>query len=121
MGGVGVAGLAVGSVAGILTLGHKSTVNDNCNADTKQCNAAGYDAAQSGKTLGLVTTTGLVVGAVGVGIGAYLLLSNGKGESHTAVTAGWMGGAHRRFFGATLVASDGEHPKGWTFAVHRRT
>jgi len=93
LGGIGVAGLAVGSVAGILTLGHKSTVNDNCNADTKQCNATGYDAAQSGKTLGLVTTTGLVVGAVGVGIGAYLLLSSGNGESHTAVTAGWMGSA----------------------------
>jgi hypothetical protein len=92
MGGIGVAGLAVGGVAGILTLGKKSTVDDNCNADTKFCNSTGYDAAQSGKTLGLITTTGLVVGAVGVGVGAYLLLSNGSGQAHSAVTAGWVGG-----------------------------
>jgi hypothetical protein len=93
MGGIGVAGLAVGGVAGILTLGHKSTVDDNCNANTKTCNSTGYDAAQSGKTLGLITTTGLIVGAVGIGVGAYLILSNGSaGETHTVVTAGWMGG-----------------------------
>jgi hypothetical protein len=91
MGGIGVAGLAVGSVAGILTLGHKSTVDDNCDAN-KVCNPTGYDAAQSGKTLGLITTTGLVVGAVGLGLGAYFLLSSGPGEAHTAIAAGAVRG-----------------------------
>ena len=49
VGGIGVAGLGVGAVAGILTLGKKGTVDDNCNA-AKRCNPEGYDAAQSGKT-----------------------------------------------------------------------
>jgi hypothetical protein len=77
LGGIGAAGLGVGAVAGILTLGKKGTVDENCNAD-KRCNQTGYDAAQSGKTLGMVTTAGLVVGAIGVGVGAYLLLSGDK-------------------------------------------
>jgi hypothetical protein len=84
VGGVGVAGFGVGAVAGILTLGKKGTVDDNCNAD-KRCNPTGYDAAQSGKTLGMVTTAGLVVGAIGVGVGAYLLLSGDKSGTTTAV------------------------------------
>jgi hypothetical protein len=90
VGGIGVAGLGVGAVAGILTLGKKGTVDDNCNAE-KRCNQAGYDAAQSGKTLGMVTTTGLVVGAIGVGVGAYLLLSGDKNTTGggSAVTAGF--------------------------------
>jgi hypothetical protein len=88
VGGIGVAGLGVGAVAGILTLGKKGTVDDNCNAD-KRCNPTGYDAAQSGKTLGMVTTTGLIVGAIGVGVGAYLLLSGDKAGTANSVTAGF--------------------------------
>jgi hypothetical protein len=88
VGGIGVAGLGVGAVAGILTLGKKGTVDDNCNAD-KRCNPTGYDAAQSGKTLGMVTTTGLVVGVLGVGVGTYLLLSGDKTGATSAVAAGF--------------------------------
>jgi hypothetical protein len=87
VGGLGVAGLGVGAVAGILTLGKKGTVDDNCNAN-KLCNAEGYDAAQSGKTLGMVTTAGLIAGTIGVGVGAYLLLSRDT-SSGAAVTAGF--------------------------------
>jgi hypothetical protein len=91
VGGIGVAGLGVGAVAGILTLGKKGTVDDNCNAD-KRCNPTGYDAAQSGKTLGMITTGGLVVGVLGVGVGAYLLLSGDKTGASTAITAGFADG-----------------------------
>jgi hypothetical protein len=91
MGGIGLAGLVVGGVAGVLTIADKSTVDSNCDA-TKHCSQTGYDAAQSGKTLGLVTTTGLLIGAVGLGTGAYLLLSSkGSTEARTVVTAGWVG------------------------------
>jgi hypothetical protein len=100
IGGFGVAGLVMGTVAGIATLSHKSTVDDNCNPDTKKCNSTGYDAAQSGKTLGLLTTIGLAAGAAGVGIGAYLLLSGSSEPTSTRV-------------GAELS------PGGATFAVQR--
>lgn len=73
LGGLGVAGLVTGVVAGILVLDRKSTVADNCTDHV--CNQTGYDAAQSGKTLGVVTTVGLVTGAVGLGGATYLFLS----------------------------------------------
>jgi len=94
LGGVGVAGLVVGTVAGVMVLDRKSTVDDNCNA-SKVCNQEGLDAAESGRTLGVVTTTGLVVGALGIGIGAYLILSSPKEQGpHTAlVTSGEPHGA----------------------------
>jgi hypothetical protein len=72
--GVGVAGLVTGIVAGVLVLGDQSTVDENCDAD-KRCNAEGLDAAEHGKTFGIVTTVGLVTGAVGLGAGTYLILS----------------------------------------------
>jgi hypothetical protein len=94
LGGVGLAALAVGTVAGVLVLEKKSTVDDNCDA-TKRCNQQGFDAAESGRTLGVVTTTGLVVGALGVGIGAYLILSSPKerGPQTALVTSGEPNGA----------------------------
>lgn len=84
-GGVGVAGLAVGGVAGLLTLGKKSTVDDNCSAD-KRCNRTGYDAVSAGKTLGTVSVVGFVLGAIGAGAGAYFLLSDGSpNQTRTAL------------------------------------
>ena len=121
MGGIGVAGLAVGSVAAFLRWDTRAPSTTTATRTRNNATRAGYDAAQSGKTLGLVTTTGLVVGAVGVGIGAYLLLSNGNGRVTHRRHRRVDGQRDRRFSGATLVASDGEHPKGWTFVVHRRT
>lgn len=72
--GVGVAGLVTGIVAGVMVLGDKSTVDANCD-DDKRCNAEGLDAAERGKTMGIVTTVGLVTGAVGLGAGTYLIVS----------------------------------------------
>lgn len=85
-GGVGVAGVAVGTVTGILAIGKKSTVDDNCNPDTRICNATGADAASSGRTLGTITTASLIVGAVGLGAGAYFLFFNDS-KSETGVAA----------------------------------
>lgn len=72
-GGLGALGLVTGVVAGVLVLDRKSTVDRNCTDDV--CNQAGYDAAQSGKTLGVVTTVGLITGALGLGSATYLFLS----------------------------------------------
>ena len=76
VGGVGVAALVTGAVAGVLVLGQKSTVDANCD-ENKRCNQEGLDAAERGKTLGVVTTVALAAGAVGLGVGTYLVLSAG--------------------------------------------
>jgi hypothetical protein len=81
LGGGGVAGLVVGGVAGVLTLKEKQANNDHCNSTLQTCDATGRDAAQSGRTYGAITTAGLVVGVVGVGLGAYFLIKSQKSES----------------------------------------
>ncbi len=102
VGGIGIAGVAVGAVTGLMVLGKKSVVDNNCDAD-KRCNQTGVDAASSGKTLGVVSTTGFIVGAVGIGIGTWLVLSSDdQGEANSALVASpTLGGANltwlRRF------------------------
>ncbi|MEP7049753.1 MAG: hypothetical protein ABJB12_05340 [Pseudomonadota bacterium] len=73
LGGVGVAGLITGVVAGLTVLSKKSTVNAECVGNT--CSPVGLDAAKAGKTYGVVTTIGLATGAVGLGAATYLFLS----------------------------------------------
>jgi tetratricopeptide (TPR) repeat protein len=72
-GGVGVAGLVTGVVAGLIVLNEKSTVDSECVG--KVCSQAGVNAASSGKTFGVVTTVGLLTGALGLGTATYLFLS----------------------------------------------
>jgi hypothetical protein len=90
IGGIGVAGFITGAVAGALTLQKKGVVNENCDAE-KRCNQTGLDAADAGKTLGVVTTIGLITGAVGVGAGTYLILSAGSSESPRAASVALSG------------------------------
>ncbi len=82
LGGVGVAGLGAGAVTGLMVLGKKSTLDASCDA-RKVCSQAGVDAAQSGRTLEIVSTVGWIVGAVGLGAGAYFVLTSGTGEART--------------------------------------
>lgn len=77
LGGIGVAGFVTSAITGVLLLQKKSTVDEHCDAD-KRCDAEGLAATRSGKTLGIVTTVGLVTGVVGVGAGTYLILSAGS-------------------------------------------
>jgi len=83
VGGIGVAGIAVGAVTGVLVLGKKSVVSDEC--DGKQCRSQkGVDAAKSGQTLGLISDIGFGVGIAGLAVGAVLLLT---GHSHSEQSA----------------------------------
>jgi hypothetical protein len=86
--GVGGAGFITSAVTGILVLGKKSTIDDNCGigGDETACNAEGKSAADSAKTLSLISTVGFVVGVVGVGGGTYLLVS-GSSSSNSARVA----------------------------------
>jgi hypothetical protein len=83
-GGIGVAGIGTGVVTGIMLANANSTVEANCTG--KICtNQRGIDAASSGQTLLLVNAAAWIVGATGIGLGAYLLLSSSADRPTTAV------------------------------------
>ena len=63
-GGVGVAGLVTGSIAGALALRDKSTVDDKCTG--RACSQQGFDAADAAKLESTVSTVGFAVGAAGI-------------------------------------------------------
>jgi hypothetical protein len=79
VGGLGAAGLLVGSITGALVLGEKGTIEDNC-VDTR-CNATGKKAADRAQSLGLASTIGFGVGIAGLATAAVLLLTEPTGRS----------------------------------------
>lgn len=83
-GAVSLAGLGIGAVAGALTLGKKSTIDDNCVGTA--CNAAGKDAADGSRTLGLVSTVGFIVGGAFAATAVVLFLTEPRGPR---VGVGW--------------------------------
>ena len=86
-GGVGIAGVVFGSITGVMALGKKSTVDEECDG-ARFCSGAGADAASSGSTLATLSTVGWVVGALGIGAGAYFLLTDEKAGPKTGFRAG---------------------------------
>ena len=72
-GGVGLAGIAVGAVAGGLTMSKKGTITDGC-PDHRCTSQASKDAADAAQATGLVSTIGFGVGAAGLVAGTVLLL-----------------------------------------------
>lgn len=83
---VGGAGLVTGTVAGILGLGTKSSLDDAC-GNEKQCAPSEQGRLDRLKTESTIGTIGFVVGAVGVASGVTLLLlapSSKKTEAKTS-------------------------------------
>ena len=96
--GVAAVGIAVGSVTGIMTLGRGSDASKDCPGG-KCATQTQADAAQSGKTLGTISTIAFAVGVVGAGVGVYgLLFAKPKSNASVAVTLGPMGGGVRGTF-----------------------
>jgi len=71
-GGIGAAGIIVGSITGGLAIGGKSTMDDNCNGEA--CNHEGKEAADETQALALVSTIGFPVGLAGLAAGTALWL-----------------------------------------------
>ena len=71
---------AVGLVLGAMVLGDKSTVDEECDADTRICTQAGLDARDSGQTLSIASTVLVAAGLVGAGVGVTLLLLDSGDE-----------------------------------------
>jgi hypothetical protein len=84
VGGLGVAGIAVGAVTGVMTLGKKGVVDDHCNADGG-CDQEGLDAASSGRTLSTVSTVAFAAGVGLTALGVFLIVSSDSGTGETAV------------------------------------
>jgi hypothetical protein len=95
--GIGGVALVVGATFGVIALGNKSSLNSDCPAGKNACPASKASDVQSLNssldTHALVSTIALALGAVGVGVGAYLFFS---APSSNAKTAGldvhpWLG------------------------------
>ncbi len=85
--GVGVAGVAVGSVTGIMSLSKTSSLKDQC--PNNQCPASVYDSSSfqsdksSASTFGTVSTIAFIVGGAGVVVGVVgLFLPQGHATAH---------------------------------------
>jgi hypothetical protein len=86
--GIGGAALVVGTVFGVVALGNKSSLNSDCPAGKNACPASkASDVESLNSSLdshALVSTIALAVGAVGVGVGAFLFFSVPSSEAKTA-------------------------------------
>ncbi|HEY8091003.1 MAG TPA: hypothetical protein VIF09_24240 [Polyangiaceae bacterium] len=79
VGGVGVAGLAVGALTGILALDRASTVKQHC--PNQACDPQGLDAASQGKWMAPTSTVSFIAGGVLVAAGAYLVFFGGGAKT----------------------------------------
>lgn len=80
-GGVGVAGLTLGGIAGGVALSKKSVIEEHCQGDI--CDAEGKAAAEASKVPGLLSTIGFGVGAAGVAAGVVLWLTGNSAPAET--------------------------------------
>lgn len=71
--GVGVAGIAVGAIAGAYTWGQKGIIEDSCRG--KLCSPKGEEAKDTAATYGTVSTVTFVVGGVALATGVVLYLT----------------------------------------------
>jgi hypothetical protein len=73
LGALGIAGIGTSLVTGLMVIDRKKEMEGNCLQG--RCNPEGIAAAESGKTLSLVSTLAMGVGVIAIGSSAYLLLS----------------------------------------------
>ena len=106
-GAVGLAGIAVGTGAGILTLGDKATIDRHCdlNGVPTSCDAQGKSAADDSKVMGVVSDIGFGVGVAGLATAVVLwlvqpqsvagmrtitpVLASDRSGMHAAIRATW--------------------------------
>jgi hypothetical protein len=73
--GAGAAFLVVGSIFGVRTISKHRDADAEC--DARGCTQAGLDFEGQARTAATVSTVGFALGLAGVGLGAYLLLTDG--------------------------------------------
>jgi hypothetical protein len=83
--GLAVAGIAVGSVAGVMTFSARSSAQTAC--PNNRCMAGGLDDIDHARTDATVSTVGFTVGAAAAALGAYLVL---RPEHEARSALQWM-------------------------------
>lgn len=73
--GIGAVGVAAGTATGIMAYSRLGKAEEQCDDVTMQCGPAGQDDLQSSKTWGVLSTVGFSVGAAGIALGSYGLLT----------------------------------------------
>ncbi len=79
VGGLGIGALAVSGVAIGLMFDAKSTADAHCRGS--ECDPAGVDATETGKTWGTVGAVTFGVGALGLGLGTYFFFKRREATS----------------------------------------
>lgn len=87
VGGVGVAGVIVGTVFGLRSMSKHNESERHC-PDIHDCNAAGIDAMQAAYRAGNVSTVAFIVGGVGLAGGAVLWFTSKPEKAQTQVGLG---------------------------------
>src|SRR5215471_4921879 len=88
LGGVGLTGVAVGSVAGALMFGKKADIDQHCHGTV--CDPVGQSAVESGRTLGWIATIGWAVGIAGIGSAIVLYLTRPSTSPSAGVGLSWV-------------------------------
>jgi len=83
VGGVGIAGVALGTVFGLRALSEKNDVDAEC--DGAKCTPRGAAAADDARSAATIATIGFGVGIVGLAVGTYLVLTSPGARSSGAL------------------------------------
>jgi hypothetical protein len=89
--GIGAAGLATGSVAGILAIQSQHKLNESCGADRSRCPPTEQSEHDALNRWADVSTVAFSVGAVAIGVSTILLLSSSSKPSTSAGATGTNG------------------------------
>jgi hypothetical protein len=74
-GAIGLSGVSVGGTTGFLALNQKAIAEDHCSPTVRLCDGRGRAANETGRALRDISTAGFIVGGLGLGLSAYLLLT----------------------------------------------
>ncbi len=83
--GVGVVGVAVGSIFGLVAIGKKGDTTSNCNSDLSRCNSAGVDAMSSARSSATISTVGFIAGGALLAGGIVLYVTAPKPNEEKTV------------------------------------
>jgi len=86
VGGIGIAGLAVGAVTGLLAIGKNSDSKNACPNDGACNNPDAIDANDGAKTFGTVSTIGFIAGGACLAAGAILIFTAPSSSRSGSIT-----------------------------------